>query len=563
MTGAEILIASLLKENVKIVFGIPGGSILPIFDELYNVKDKIKFILTRHEQAAGHMADGYARATGKVGVCLVTSGPGASNLTTALATAYMDSIPIVAFTGQVATDLIGNDAFQESDVASIVRSVTKHNFSIKDIKDLANSIKQAFYIAKTGRPGPVVIDIPIDIQKKSYKFIWPKDVNIPSYSPHHKPPIEQIKRAAELINSAKKPLIYAGGGVIASKGSNEIKLLAEKIDSPVTTTLMALGIIDHEHPLNLRMPGTYGNKCANTAFQNADVIIAIGARFDDRVTANVKKFAPQAKIIHVDIDPTSIAKNVKVNIPIVGDAREITAKLIKEVKKNQHKKWLDILDKYKNTKDLKTDKITPKNIIEEISSLTKREAIIVTDVGQNQIWAAHFYKHKYPRHFLSSGGEGTMGFGLPAAIGAKIACLNKTVILITGDGSFQMNMQELSTIAVNKIDIKIFIMNNNSLGMVKQLQQLFFKKRYIGVNLSSSSGSYEDKNSFVLDFCKLAQVYNIANIKLEKLQDMKKVINQALKTKGSVIVDCIINPDENVYPIVPPGASLNETTEGI
>jgi len=338
MTGAEILIESLLKENVQVIFGIPGGAILPIFDALYDVKDKIHFILTRHEQGAGHMADGYARATGKVGVCIATSGPGASNLTTALGTAYMDSIPVVAFTGQVATSLIGNDAFQESDVAGIVRSVTKHNFSIKDVKDLAKSIKEAFYIASTGRQGPVVVDIPIDVQNNSCNFIWPKDVNIRSYHPYHKGHTGQIKKAAELINAAEKPLIYAGGGIIASGASNEIKLLAEKIQSPVTTTLMALGVMDYHHPLNIHMPGMYGNRTANTAFQHCDVIIAIGARFDDRVTGNVKKFAPQAKIIHIDIDTASIAKNVSVDIPIVGDAKEVTLNLLKYLNTKQHKK---------------------------------------------------------------------------------------------------------------------------------------------------------------------------------------------------------------------------------
>ncbi|MFA5271661.1 MAG: biosynthetic-type acetolactate synthase large subunit, partial [Candidatus Omnitrophota bacterium] len=447
MKGSNILIESLLKENVEVVFGYPGGSVLPIFDALYDAK--LKFILTRHEQAAAHMADGYSRATGKVGVCLATSGPGATNLTTGIATAYMDSIPMVAITGQVKTSLIGNDAFQEADVTGITRSITKHNYLVKDVKDLARTIKEAFHVASTGRPGPVLVDIPVDVQQQDTEFVWPESVIMRGYKPNYYGHPGQIKKAARLIARSKKPVIYAGGGVIGSGAHYELKELAERMQAPVTMTLMGLGAFPITDRLSLGMLGMHGTAYANHAIMEADLIIAVGARFDDRVTGRIDAFAPHAKVIHIDIDPSSISKNVKVDIPVVGDVKNVLGQLLEEIKQTPDTSdWLKIVEAWKKKYPLAyrdKNKISPQYIMEEIYNITKGDAIITTEVGQNQMWAAQWYKYLHPRSFISSGGLGTMGFGFPAAMGAKIGCPEKTVFDIAGDGSIQMNIQELAT----------------------------------------------------------------------------------------------------------------------
>jgi acetolactate synthase-1/2/3 large subunit len=566
-TGAEIFIECLLKENVKVLFGIPGGQVLPIFDKIFDARDKIKFVLTRHEQGAGHMADGYARSTGDVGVCIATSGPGAANLTTALATANMDSIPIVAFTGQVVTTLIGNDAFQEADTTGITRPVTKHNFLVKDVKDLARTIREAFYIAKTGRPGPVLVDIPADIQRATTEFVWPEKVEIRSYKPVYSGHIGQIKKVADMINSAKQPLLYVGGGIVSSDASTELLKLAEKIHTPVTTTLMAIGCFPPDHPLNLYMPGMHGNYAANHAFQNCDLIIAIGARFDDRVTGKLSAFAPKAKIIHIDIDPTSISKNVLVDIPIVGDAKNVITELLKYVNKKNNKDWLKKISEWQKANPFsykKDNKLRPQYIIDKISEITKGEAIVVTEVGQNQMWSAQFYKPKYPRHFLSSGGLGTMGYGFPAAIGAKIANPKKTVIDIAGDGSIQMNIQELATAVLNNINVKIVILNNNCLGMVRQWQEMFYKKRYSAVCLAKPNGCLASELSFkrsplmIPDFVKLAEAYGAVGIRVTKKEEVENTLIKALKIEKTVVMDFLVEEEENVFPMVPAGAALDE-----
>ena len=513
------------------------------------------------------MADGYARSTGNVGVCIATSGPGATNLTTALATANMDSVPIVAFTGQVATSLIGNDAFQEADTTGITRPVTKHNFLVKDVSELAKTIHEAFYIAKTGRPGAVLVDIPVDVQRATTEFVYPETIDIRSYKPVYTGHLGQIKKAAELINSAKQPLLYIGGGIISANASTELFKLAEKIHTPVTTTLLAIGSFPPNHPLNLYMPGMHGNYAANHAFQNCDLIIAIGARFDDRVTGKLTAFAPKAKIIHIDIDPTSISKNVQVNIPVVGDAKSIINELLKYVKKKNNKEWLKRISEWQKTNPFsykKDNKLRPQYIIEKISEITKGEAIVVTEVGQNQMWAAQFYKPKHPRHFLSSGGLGTMGYGFPAAIGAKIANPKKTVIDIAGDGSIQMNIQELATAVLNNINVKIVILNNAHLGMVRQWQELFYKRRYSAVCLCKPDGclpsdaSAKRSTIMIPDFVKLAESYNAVGIRVTKKEDVESTLIQALKIDKTVVMDFIVEEEENVLPMVPTGAALDE-----
>ena len=570
-TGSEIFIECLLREKVEVLFGIPGGSVIPIFDKIYDAvseaNSKIRFVLTRHEQGAGHMADGYARSTGKVGVCIATSGPGAANLTTALATAHMDSIPLVAFTGQVATSLIGNDAFQEADTTGITRSVTKHNFLVKDVKELAKTIREAFYIAKTGRPGPVLVDIPVDIQRAECEFIWPEKIEIRSYNPVYEGHIGQIKKAADLINLSKQPLLYVGGGVISSNSSSELLSIAEKIHTPVTTTLMAIGSFPPDHPLNIFMPGMHGNYAANLSFQNCDLIIAIGARFDDRVTGKLSAFAPKAKIIHIDIDPTSISKNVSVDVPVVGDAKKILTELIKHLKKKNNRDWLKKISEWQRVNPFtykKDNKLRPQYVIEKISEITKGEAIVVTEVGQNQMWSAQFYKPKFPRHFLSSGGLGTMGYGFPAAIGAKIANPKKTVIDIAGDGSIQMNIQELATAVLNNINVKIVIIDNACLGMVRQWQELFYKRRYSATCLTKPNGCLPSDASakrpawMVPDFVKLAESYGAIGIRVSKKEDVENTLIKALKIDRVVVMDFIVEEEENVLPMVPAGKALDE-----
>ncbi len=548
MTGAKILIECLKKEGVEVMFGYPGGVVLPIFDELYDAP--IRFILTRHEQGAAHAADGYARATGRVGVCLATSGPGATNLVTGLATAYMDSIPIVAITGQVKTFLIGNDAFQEADITGITRPITKHNYLVEDIRDLARTIKEAFHIARTGRPGPVLIDLPVDIQQQETEFHYPEKVSIRGYNPTYLGHPGQIKRAAKAIADSKRPVLYVGGGAIISEASEEVKELATKNEIPVTMTLLGLGAFPQTHKLSLGMLGMHGTAYANHAIMESDLIVAIGARFDDRVTGKLDAFAPHAKVIHIDIDPTSVSKNVEVDIPIVGDAKTILEKLNKLVKKPDTKEWLKKIEEWKKKYPLKykdDDKLYPQYIVEEIWNATKGEAIISTEVGQNQMWAAQFYKFTKPRTMLSSGGLGTMGYGFPAAIGAQLGKPKATVFDIAGDGSIQMNIQELATAVINKLPVKVAILNNCYLGMVRQWQELFYKKRY----------SYTSLCGTCPDFVKLAESYGAVGIRVTKKEDVRPAIDKALKIDNVVFLDFHIEKGENVFPMVPAGEAIN------
>ena len=553
LTGAKILIESLRKEGVNIIFGYPGGSVLPTFDVLYD--SPVKFILTRHEQGAAHAADGYARATGKVGVCMATSGPGATNLVTGIATAYMDSIPVVALTGQVKTNLIGNDAFQEADVTGITRPVTKHNFLVRDVGELAQTIKNAFHLAKSGRPGPVLVDVPVDVTLTKTEFHYPKSPDLRGYKPTLSGHPGQIKKAARAIAQSKRPIIYAGGGVIISAASSELKKLVEKTSIPVTATLMGLGCFPQTHKLSLGMLGMHGTVYANHAIMESDLIIAVGARFDDRVTGRLDAFAPHAKIIHIDIDPSAISKNVKVDIPIVGDAQNILSQLNRMLKKPQIKKWLEKINNWKKRYPLSyknDDKLRPQYVVEQIYELTNGKAIICTEVGQNQMWAAQFYKYTKPRTYISSGGLGTMGYGFPAAIGAQAGRPKDIVFDIAGDGSIQMNIQELATAVTNKLPVKIAILNNGYLGMVRQWQELFYKRRYSHTHLNNP------------DFVKIAQAYNAYGIRVEKKKDVSRAIKKALSIKDTpVVLDFIVEAEENVFPMVPAGEAINRMIGGM
>ncbi|MBI5328712.1 MAG: biosynthetic-type acetolactate synthase large subunit [Deltaproteobacteria bacterium] len=566
-TGAQIFLESLLKEGVDTIFGYPGGAVLPIYDALYGVT-ALKHILVRHEQGAVHMADGYARASGKPGVVLVTSGPGATNTVTGIATAYMDSIPIVVFTGQVPTALIGNDAFQEADIVGITRPCTKHNYLVKDIKDLTRIIKEAFYIAATGRPGPVLVDIPKDVLTASTEFKYPEKVELKSYQPTYKGHIGQIKKAVELIIKAKRPVLYTGGGVVLSDASGELKVFAEKMNIPVTNTLMGLGGFPGTHPLFLGMLGMHGTYCANMAVTNTDCLIAVGARFDDRVTGKIDEFAPFAKVIHIDIDPTSISKNVRVDVPIVGDVKSVLKDMLKaldetkgrsnaergneKAQKDALAEWYGQIkqwgDTHKLSYKLNEKKIKPQYVIERLYDLTKGNAIITTEVGQNQMWAAQFYKFDKPRTFLTSGGLGTMGYGFPAAIGAQFAFPDKTVIDIAGDGSIQMNIQELATAVQYKLPVKVAILNNKFLGMVRQWQEFFYEKRYSYACMDAAP-----------DFVKVAEAYGAVGLRATKPEDVDGVIKEALAVKNKpVFMDFHIDREEDVYPMVPAGQPLNK-----
>ena len=557
LTGAEIFVESLKREGVKTVFGLPGGVVLKIFDVLYGDKD-LDFVLVRHEQAAIHMAEAYARATGKVGVALVTSGPGATNTVTGLVNANLDSCPIVVFTGQVLTSLIGNDAFQEADIVGISRSCTKHNYLVKHVNELASTIKEAFYIAGSGRPGPVLVDIPKDVSMAMAEFTYPDKVYIRGYNPTYEGNKWQIKQAAEAIVKAERPVLYVGGGVINSDGSGELQTLAELLNIPVTMTLMGLGAFPGTHPLSLGMLGMHGAHATNLAVHNCDLLIAVGSRFDDRVTCKISEFVPHAKIIHVDVDPTSIRKNIHVDIPIVGDARSVLRDLLAQVtamvggKRREGKTpWLTQIATWESERPLtyKADAkvIKPQFVIDMIYRRTRGEAIITSDVGQHQMWTAQFYKFAKPRTWLNSGGLGTMGYGFPAALGAQRAFPDQLVVCITGDGSFQMNLQELSTAMAYDLPVKVAIINNGYHGMVRQWQQLFYDGHYSASRIECGP-----------DYVKLAEAYGAVGLRATEPHEVDDVLDEAFAVRKPVLMDFQVDPYENCYPMVPAGGAIHQ-----
>lgn len=553
MTGADIFFECLRREGVEYIFGYPGGAVLKIYERLYDI-DFLKHILVRHEQGATHMAEGYAKATGKVGVVLVTSGPGATNTVTGIADAYMDSVPIVVFTGQVPTHLIGNDAFQEADICGITRPITKHNFLVRDISELATTIKQAFYIASTGRPGPVVVDLPKNVINSITEFNYPDKVELRGYKPRIYGHQNQIKKAAMMIQKSKRPLLYVGGGVIMSGGHRELYLLAKENNLPVTMTLQGLGAFPGTDPQSLGMLGMHGTYWANQAVNNCDLLISLGARFDDRVTGKVDTFAKSAYKIHVDIDPTCIDKNVIVDLPIVGDVKHVMAELAAEIsEKPDLTEWWEQIETWKQECPLEYDmsdgRLRAQYVIEKLSELTRGDAIVVTDVGQHQMWVAQYYKFNHPRTNITSGGLGTMGFALPAAIGAAFAVKDKPILCVTGDGGFQMNMQELATAAYHKLPIKIFIINNSFLGMVRQWQELFHAEKYSFTDLSDSNP----------DFVKLAEAFDIKAYSVSSISDVEPVLKEALSyNDGPILVDFKVVKEDMVFPIVPAGASISD-----
>jgi acetolactate synthase-1/2/3 large subunit len=556
MNGAQIFLECLKREGVKHIFGYPGGVVLDIYDELTRHPD-IRHILVRHEQAAAHAADGYARASSQVGVALVTSGPGATNTVTGIASAYMDSIPIVVFTGQVPTALIGNDAFQEVDIVGITRPCTKHNYLVKHVKDLAHTVHEAFHIARSGRPGPVLVDLPKDVIQASTVPKFPEAIKIKSYNPTYHANPRQVKRALEMILAAKKPVLYTGGGIILSNSSNELLKFAETLQIPVTSTLMGLGGFPGDNPLWMGMLGMHGTYCANMAVSKADVLIAVGARFDDRVTGKLSDFAPHAKIVHIDIDPSSISKNVAVDVPIVGDCKDtlkqlndLLATMTSQNWPGLRRSWLDTVNTWEKEHPLtyvwSDTVIKPQFVVEKLYELTKGEAYITTEVGQNQMWAAQFYKFKRPRQLMTSGGLGVMGYGFPAAMGVQVARPEATVIDIAGDGSIQMNIQELITVVDNDLPVKIAILNNTFLGMVRQWQQLFYDRRYSATPMTAP------------DFVKLAEAYGAVGLRATKPEEVVPVIQEALNTPRPVIMDFRVEPEECVMPMVPAGKAMHE-----
>jgi len=555
LTGAQILMEVLKSEDVDTIFGFPGGAVIDIYDELS--KTDIRHILVRHEQGAVHAADGYSRASGRVGVCLVTSGPGATNTVTGIASAFMDSIPVVVITGQVPTHLIGNDAFQEVDIVGITRSCTKHNYLVTKAEDLAGTLKEAFYLARSGRPGPVLVDIPKDIARTLVQFTMPEESNLKSYRPTYNPNIKQLQKIIALIEESEKPVIFAGGGVILSKGSKELTEFARKTKIPVTASLMGLGAFPGSDPLWLGMIGMHGTYRANMSVGACDLLIAIGVRFDDRVTGKTDSFAPNAKIVHIDIDPTSIRKNIPVSVPVVGDCRialdqlnQMTGKAISCTIIKKRQKWFNRINRWKTTKPLsykQKETIMPQYVIESLFNITKGKAIVTTEVGQNQMWAAQYYQFDKPGHFITSGGLGCMGFGLPAAIGAQVACPGELVVDIAGDGSIQMNIQELATAVQYSLPVKVVILNNRYLGMVRQWQELFYDKRYSCTCMDHSP-----------DFVKLAEAYGAVGLRATKPEEVLPVLKKGLNSDKTVIMDFQIEREENVYPMVPAGAPLTE-----
>jgi len=550
LTGAQILCESLEKEGVEVIFGFPGGVVLPLYDELPN-HPQLRHILVRHEQGSAHAADGYARATEKVGVCLATLGPGATNLVTGIANAYLDSVPMVAITGQVARDVIGKDAFQEIDITGITMPITKHNYMVMNTADIARTVKEAFYLAKTGRPGPVLIDIPKDVLTDKAEFNYPDKIDLPGYKPTYRGNQFQVKKAAKLIEEAQRPIILAGRGVLISGGCDELKELVEKVQLPLVTTLLGIGSLPESHPLCYGMLGMHGTAYANKAVSETDLIIAIGMRFDDRVTGKISSFANKAKVIHIDIDPAEIGKNVKVDVPIVGDVRIVLKLLNRKVESKKHEDWINKIDKWRCDWPLEcnnsSDKLIPQYVINKINELTKGEAIIVTGVGQHQMWCAQHYCYDKPNRLISSGGLGTMGFELPAALGAKIGMPDNMVWCIAGDGGFQMTLQELATITQEGAAVKIAIINNGYLGMVRQWQEMFYNKRYVATPLSSP------------DFVKLAGAYGIPALKVNKKEQVVPAIKRALVESGPFLINFLVEPEENVFPMVAPGSSLEDT----
>ena len=555
LTGSQIIMAVLKEEGVETIFGFPGGAVIDIYDELD--RTDIQHVLVRHEQAAAHAADGYARAKGSVGVCLVTSGPGATNTVSGIASAYMDSIPVVVLTGQVPTKLIGNDAFQEVDIVGITRPCTKHNYLVRRTEDLARVIKEAFHIARSGRPGPVLVDLPKDVVQGKARYKPLPEPRMPSYKPTYKPHIKQLRRAIELIEQAERPVIFSGGGVILSGASKELTEFVKQLHAPVTASLMGLGSFPGTHPLWLGMLGMHGTYRANMAIGECDLLIGIGVRFDDRVTGKVDAFAPKAKIIHVDIDPTSIQKNIPVTVPIVGDCKialkELNRLLNEEkvkITRKSRKLWLDQIEKWKNTKPLRYEQketIKPQYVIERLYELTKGKAIITTEVGQNQMWAAQYYHFESPNCFITSGGLGCMGFGLPAAIGAQMACPDRLVVDVAGDGSIQMNIQELATAVQYRLPVKVVILNNRYLGMVRQWQELFYERRYSATDIEHAP-----------DFARLADAYGALGLKATKPEEVDSVLEEGLKSPGPAMMDFWVAREEGVYPMVPAGAALTE-----
>ena len=555
LTGAQVLMKLLKEEGVDTIFGFPGGAVIDIYDEL--MKTDIRHILVRHEQGAVHAADGYARAGDRVGVCLVTSGPGATNTVTGIASAYMDSIPMVIFTGQVPTQLIGNDAFQEVDIVGITRPCTKHNYLVPSAQAFPRIIKEAFYLARSGRPGPVLVDIPKDVGKSVIDYKPIKDVQLKSYNPTYEPNRKQLRKVVDLIKVSQRPVIFAGGGVILSGASAELTQFARKARIPVTTSLMGLGTFPGTDPLWLGMIGMHGTYRANMSTGACDLLISIGVRFDDRVTGKTDAFASQAKIVHIDIDPTSIRKNIPVTIPIVGDCKislHNMNQLIDEadlgdIEKERHR-WLSQIEEWKNTKPLayeQGDTLKPQYVVEKLYELTKGEAIITTEVGQNQMWAAQYYHFDRPNHFITSGGLGCMGFGLPAAIGAQMACPDKLVVDIAGDGSIQMNIQEMATAVQSALPVKVVILNNAYLGMVRQWQELFYEKRYACTGMDCAP-----------DFVKLAEAYGAMGLRATKPEEVEAVLKEGLAAPGPVIMDFKVDREESVYPMVPAGAPITE-----
>jgi len=555
LTGAQIMMEVLKEEGVDTIFGFPGGVVIDLFDEL--AKTDIRRILVRHEQGAVHAADGYARASGKTGVCLVTSGPGATNTVTGIATAYMDSIPLVVFTGQVPTQLIGNDAFQEVDIVGITRPCTKHNYLVQSAEEFPRIIKEAFYLARSGRPGPILVDIPKDVTKETFDYTPIKEVRLKSYNPTYSPNMKQLRKAVGLIKESERPVIFAGGGIILSRAAAELTEFARKTQIPVMTSLMGLGAFPGTDPLWLGMIGMHGTYRANMSTGACDLIVSIGVRFDDRVTGKTDAFASQAKIVHIDIDPTSIRKNIPVTIPIVGDCKaslRLLNELIDEAGLEdiaaKRKKWFAQIEDWKSTKPLaykQEDTIKPQFVVEKLYELTKGEAIITTEVGQNQMWAAQYYHFKQPNHFITSGGLGTMGFGLPAAIGAQMACPDKLVIDIAGDGSIQMNIQEMATAVQCCLPVKVAILNNAYLGMVRQWQELFYEKRYVCTDMDCAP-----------DFVKLAEAFGAVGLRASKPEEVEAVIKEGLSVSQPVIMDFRVDREESVYPMVPAGAPITE-----